>query len=250
MKLISWNVNGIRAAITKGFYEFLLEEQPDVLGIQESKMQENQIELLADGYHIYQYSAIKKGYSGVIVFTKEEPLEVIRGLGIEEHDQEGRVLTLEFPNFYYVCVYTPNAKDGLLRLPYRQEWDRVFLAHLVKLEETKPVICCGDLNVAHQPIDLTNPTKNEKNPGYSPEERQGFANLLDAGFIDTFRLLHPEKIQYSWWSYRFNARANNVGWRIDYFVVSGSLKEKIRSASILDQQLGSDHAPVVLEIEV
>ncbi|MGL5977835.1 MAG: exodeoxyribonuclease III [Erysipelotrichaceae bacterium] len=250
MKLVSWNVNGIRACIQKGFLDYVEASAADIFCIQESKMQEGQIELELPGYHIYYNSAVKKGYSGVMVFSKEEPLSVVKGLGIEEHDQEGRVLTMEYPNFYLVNVYTPNAKEALARLDYRQVWDQVFLAHLQQLETSKPVIVCGDLNVAHQEIDLKNPKANVKNPGYSPEERAGFSRFLEAGFIDTFRFLHPELVKYSWWSYRFQSRAKNIGWRIDYFLTSKSLQEKIRLADIDSEQLGSDHAPVILEIEV
>lgn len=249
-KCISWNVNGIRAAITKGFYDYVRIENPDLLAIQESKMQDGQVEFELDDYFIYQNSAEKKGYSGVIVFSKEEPMQVTKGLGIEEHDHEGRVLTLEFDTFYFVNVYTPNAQEGLKRLDYRQSWDVAFKAYLEGLNQKKPVICCGDFNVAHQPIDIKNAKQNERNAGYTIEERNGFSALLNAGFIDTFRHVHPDEVKYSWWSYRFKAREKGIGWRIDYFIVSEQLREQIYGADIDDQVLGSDHAPIILEIGV
>lgn len=250
MRLISWNVNGIRACINKGFYEFLENESPDVLCIQESKMQEGQIEIISDGYYQYFNSAVKKGYSGTITFTKKKPLSVSYGIGIEEHDNEGRVITTEFEDFFLINVYTPNSQEGLKRLDYRMEWENVFKDYLKGLEERKPVVVCGDLNVAHKEIDLKNPTQNRKNAGFSDEERAAFTRLLDAGFIDTYRMFYPDKAEaYSWWSYRFNARSRNAGWRIDYFLVSDSLKDKCKQAEILSDVLGSDHCPVTLELE-
>ena len=248
MKLVSWNVNGIRACVTKGFYDFFREVDADIFCIQESKMQEGQLEFDLPDYHIYSNSAVKKGYSGVITFTKQKPLSVTKGIGIEEHDQEGRVLTCEYDDFYLVNCYTPNSKDGLLRLDYRMIWEDEFRNYLEKLEETKPVILCGDLNVAHQEIDLKNPKSNRRNAGFTDEERNKMSELLNSGFIDTYRNLYPDKIEYSWWSYRFKAREKNAGWRIDYFIVSKSLKEKIKDAKIHTTVLGSDHCPVELEI--
>ena len=212
-------------------------------------MQEGQHDFLTEHYHIYMNSAERKGYSGVITFSKAEPLSVTKGIGIEEHDHEGRVLTCEYEHFYVVNCYTPNSKEELARLSYRMEWEDAFRAYLKKLEETKPVILCGDLNVAHEEIDLKNPKTNHKNPGFSDEERQKFSELLDAGFIDTFRMLYPDTVKYSWWSYRFNSRAKNIGWRIDYFVVSECLKDKVKDAMIFDEVYGSDHCPIGLEIE-
>jgi len=250
MRLISWNVNGIRACINKGFYEFLEKESPDVLCIQESKMQEGQMEIISDGYYQYFNSAEKKGYSGTIVFTKVKPLSIQYGIGIEEHDKEGRVICVEYETFFLVNVYTPNAQDGLKRLAYRMQWEKDFKSFLKNLEKKKAVIVCGDLNVAHTEIDLKNPTQNRKNAGFSDEERAAFTNLLEAGFIDTYRLFYPNKEgAYSWWSYRFNARSRNAGWRIDYFLVSESLKQQCKDAQILSDVLGSDHCPVTLTIE-
>lgn len=250
MRLVSWNVNGIRACITKGFCEFFKEIDADIFCIQETKMQPGQLEIETDGYYQYMNSAEKKGYSGVMIFTKKEPLSVAYGLGIEEHDHEGRVITLEYDQFYFVGCYTPNSKDGLLRLPYRMEWEDVFRAYLKRLEETKPVILCGDLNVAHEEIDLKNPKTNRRNAGFSDEERAKMSELLASGFIDTYRYLYPEKIEYSWWSYRFKAREKNAGWRIDYFIVSDALKEKLQEAKIHTDIFGSDHCPVSLEIDL
>lgn len=251
MKLISWNVNGIRACITKGFYEFLENSQADIFCVQETKMQEGQIELEKHGYHTYMNSAVKKGYSGTLVFTKQEPLSYRYGIGKEEHDQEGRVVTLEYDNFYLVNCYTPNSQNELKRLDYRMQWEDDFLAYLKSLETSKPVVLCGDLNVAVNEIDLKNPKTNRKNAGFSDEERAKMRNLLDSGFIDTFRYLYPDKEGvYSWWSYRFNARKNNAGWRIDYFIVSKVLESKIKEASIYSDILGSDHCPVGLEIDL
>ena len=247
MKLISWNVNGLRACMGKGFMEFFEEADADIFCIQESKLQEGQISLELPGYHQYWNYAVKKGYSGTAVFTKKEPLSVSYGIGIEEHDQEGRVITLEFPDFYMVTVYTPNSQEELARLPYRMTWEEEFLKYLKKLEETKPVIFCGDLNVAHKEIDLKNPKTNRKNAGFSDEEREKFSVLLENGFIDTFRYFYPEaEGAYSWWSYRFHAREKNAGWRIDYFLVSSQLKERLEDAVISKDVMGSDHCPVGL----
>ena len=247
MKLISWNVNGLRACITKGFYDFFQQEDADIFCLGETKMQPEQAVIETPGYHQYWNSAAKKGYSGVAIFTKKEPLSVQYGLGIEEHDQEGRVITLEFEDFFLVNVYTPNSKDGLLRLDYRMIWEDAFRAHLNKLDESKPVIVCGDMNVAHQEIDLKNPKTNHKNPGFTDEERAKMTELLASGFIDSFRTLYPDKTDaYSWWSYRARAREKNVGWRIDYFLTSARMKEQIEDAVIYADILGSDHCPVGL----
>ena len=247
MKLISWNVNGLRACITKGFYDFFQQEDADIFCLGETKMQPEQAVIETPGYHQYWNSAVKKGYSGVAIFTKKEPLSVQYGLGIEEHDQEGRVITLEFEDFFLVNVYTPNSKDGLLRLDYRMTWEDAFRAHLNKLDESKPVIVCGDMNVAHQEIDLKNPKTNHKNPGFTDEERAKMTELLASGFIDSFRTLYPDKTDaYSWWSSRARAREKNVGWRIDYFLTSARMKEQIEDAVIYADILGSDHCPVGL----
>lgn len=249
MKLISWNVNGIRACITKGFEERFQELDADIFCLQETKCQQGQVELELPGYYQYWNYANRRGYSGTAVFTKKEPLSVMYGLGIEEHDKEGRVITLEFKDFYFVTVYTPNAQSELRRLEYRMEWERDFLAYLLKLQESKPVIMCGDLNVAHQEIDLKNPKTNRMNPGFTDEERACFTKMMESGFIDTYRYFYPDQEgAYSWWSYRFQARAKNAGWRIDYFVVSPSMKEKLVDAKIHSDILGSDHCPVELEI--
>lgn len=249
MKLISWNVNGLRACVTKGFMDFFTEADADIFCIQESKLQEGQIELPLEGYYQYWNYARKKGYSGTAVFTRQEPLSVSYGMGMEEHDQEGRVITLEFPDFYLVTVYTPNSQNELARLDYRMEWEDAFLAYLKKLEEKKPVIFCGDLNVAHREIDLKNPKTNRRNAGFTDEEREKFSRLLENGFIDTFRYFYPDQEQiYSWWSYRFRAREKNAGWRIDYFCVSESLKDRLADAKILTDVMGSDHCPVELDI--
>ena len=249
MKLISWNVNGIRACVQKGFLDFFKEADADIFCIQESKMQEGQLQLDLPGYYQYWNYAEKKGYSGTAIFTKQEPLSVQYGIGMEEHDHEGRVITLEFERFYMVTVYTPNSQDELKRLSYRMQWETDFLAYLKKLEERKPVVFCGDLNVAHREIDLKNPKTNRKNAGFTDEERQKFTEVLEAGFIDTFRYFYPEQEDiYSWWSYRFSARAKNAGWRIDYFCVSESLKEELKGACILTEVMGSDHCPVELTI--
>ena len=247
MKLISWNVNGLRACITKGFYDFFKQEDADIFCLGETKMQPGQADIETPGYHQYWNSAVKKGYSGVAIFAKQEPLSVQYGLGIEEHDQEGRVITLEFEDFWLVNVYTPNSKDGLLRLDYRMVWEDAFRAHLNKLDESKPVIVCGDMNVAHQEIDLKNPKTNHKNTGFTDEERAKMTELLASGFVDSFRSLYPDKTDaYSWWSYRAGARARNVGWRIDYFLTSERMKESIEDAVIYADILGSDHCPVGL----
>ncbi len=250
MKLISWNVNGIRACVTKGFLDYFKEVDADILCIQESKLQEGQINLELEGYHQYWNYAEKKGYSGTAMFTKVKPLSVSYGLGIEEHDKEGRVITLEFDDYYVITVYTPNSQNELARLDYRMKWEDDFRSYLKKLEENKPVIVCGDLNVAHKEIDLKNPKTNRKNAGFTDEEREKFTELLQSGFIDTFRYFNPDKTgAYSWWSYRFNARKNNAGWRIDYFIVSKSLEDRLVSADIHAEVLGSDHCPVELVIK-
>lgn len=250
MKFISWNVNGIRACVQKGFMDFFQDIDADILCIQESKMQEGQLELDTPGYYQYWNYAKKKGYSGTAVFTKKEPLSVAYGLGIDEHDQEGRVITLEFEEYYFVTVYTPNSQNELARLPYRMKWEDDFLVYLKRLEENKPVIFCGDLNVAHKEIDLKNPKTNRKNAGFTDEERGKFSNLLEAGFVDTFRYFYPDQEGiYSWWSYRFSARAKNAGWRIDYFCVSDRLKERLKDAKILTDVMGSDHCPIELDFE-
>lgn len=247
MKLISWNVNGLRACMTKGFIDFFKEADADIFCLQETKLQEGQIELELPGYHQYWNYAEKKGYSGTAVFSKKEPISVVYGIGIEEHDHEGRVITLEYPEFFVVTVYTPNSQDGLARLSYRMRWEDDFLAYLKKLETKKPVIFCGDLNVAHKEIDLKNPKTNRKNAGFTDEERQKMTVLQENGFVDTFRYFYPDREGiYSWWSYRFQARSKNAGWRIDYFIVSESLKEKLSDAVIDTQVLGSDHCPVEL----
>lgn len=249
MKCISWNVNGIRACVKKGFLDFFKEADADIFCIQETKMQEGQLDLELDGYEQYWNYAVKKGYSGTAVFTKERPLAVTYGMAIEEHDQEGRVITLEYEDFYFVTVYTPNSQSELARLDYRMTWEDDFLAYLKGLEEKKPVVFCGDLNVAHKEIDLKNPKTNRKNAGFTDEERGKFTDLLAAGFTDTFRYLYPDvEGIYSWWSYRFSARAKNAGWRIDYFCVSDCLKNKIEDAKILTDVMGSDHCPIELDI--
>ena len=251
MKLISWNVNGIRAAMGKGFLDFAKEQDADILCIQETKMQEGQAEVPLDGYHQYWCSAEKKGYSGTAVFSKKEPLSVTYGIGIDEHDHEGRVITAEYDGFYLVNVYVPNSQNELKRLDYRMSWEDDLLAYLKKLEEKKPVIACGDFNVAHREIDLKNPKTNRKNAGFTDEERQKMTQLQDAGFTDTFRYFHPDlEGVYSWWSYRFNARKNNAGWRIDYFLTSKALDDRLQKAEILTDVYGSDHCPVTLEIDM
>lgn len=274
MKFISWNVNGIRACVKKGFLDFFNETDADIFCIQESKMQKGQLDLNLPGYHQYWNYAVKKGYSGTGIFTKEEPISVFYGLGIEEHDQEGRVITLEFKDYYFITVYTPNSQSELARLSYRMKWEEDFLAYLKKLEEKKPVIFCGDLkesqpsltqeakpkkkpiiicgdfNVAATELDLKNPKNNVKNAGFTPEEREKFKTLLDSGFTDSYRYLHPDTEKYSWWSYRFKARERNAGWRIDYFLTSDSIKDKIKDAEILTDVMGSDHCPIELDIDI
>jgi len=247
MKLIAWNVNGLRACVGKNFLEDFQKLDADIFCLQETKLQEGQIDLQLPGYHQYWNYAKKKGYSGTAVFTKEEPLSVAYGIGMEEHDQEGRVITLEYPDFYLITVYTPNSQDGLARLPYRMQWEDAFLAYVQSLDEKKPVIYCGDLNVAHQEIDLKNPKTNRKNAGFTDEERSKMTIVLKSGFVDTFRYFYPEQTGiYSWWSYRFKAREKNAGWRIDYFIVSERLKERLADAKIHTDILGSDHCPVEL----
>ena len=251
MKLISWNVNGIRACMGKGFADIFNELDADVFCLQETKLQAGQLEYEPEGYYQYWNYAEKKGYSGTAMFLKQKPLDVIYGIGVDEHDHEGRVITAELENCYVVTVYTPNSQDGLKRLDYRMRWEDDFLKFLKQLEQKKPVIFCGDLNVARNPIDLKNPSSNHHNPGFTDEERCKINTLLESGFVDTFRYLYPDKSgAYSWWSYRFNARANNAGWRIDYFVVSDALKEKIQGAAIHSEIYGSDHCPVELEIQI
>ena len=249
MKLISWNVNGLRACINKGFYEYFKASEADIFCLQETKMQPGQAEIISEGYHQYMNSAVRKGYSGTMVFTRKEPLSVTFGLGIEEHDQEGRVITCEYETFYLVTCYTPNSKDGLARLDYRMQWEDVFLDYLKVLDAKKPVIRCSDLTGAKEEIDLKNPKTNRRNAGFTDEERDKMRKLLSSGFTDTFRYLYPDKAGiYSWWSYRFNARKNNAGWRIDYFIVSDRLKERIEDALIHTEIYGSDHCPVELDI--
>ena len=250
MKLISWNVNGIRACVGKNFMEFFNEVDADIFCLQETKLQENQIDLQLEGYYQYWNYAKKKGYSGTAIFTKKEPLNVIYGMGIEEHDQEGRLITLEFEDFYMVTVYTPNSQSELKRLNYRMKWEDDFKKYLKELDKKKPVVVCGDLDVAHKEIDLKNPKTNRKNAGFTDEERNKFTELLNAGFIDTFRYFYPtEENIYSWWSYRFKAREKNAGWRIDYFCVSEKMKDRLESAKIHTEVLGSDHCPVELIIK-
>ena len=250
MKFISWNVNGFRACLNKGFEEFFKNEDADFFCIQETKMQPGQAEFTPDGYYQYWYSAEKRGYSGTAIFTKHEPISVWYGLDIEKHDHEGRAITLEYENFYLLCVYTPNSQRELTRLDYRQEWEDDLREYIKSLDSTKPVIYCGDLNVAHEEIDLKNPKTNHHSTGFTDEERNKFTELLNSGFCDTFRTLYPEKIEYSWWSYMFHAREKNVGWRIDYFVVSDRIMPKVRDSKIYTQIMGSDHCPVGIEIEI
>ena len=250
MKLISWNVNGLRAVVNKGFYEAFEDLDADIFCIQETKMQEGQLEISFDGYEQYFHSAIRKGYSGTAIFTKIKPISVKYGIGIEEHDQEGRVITAEFEEFYLVNCYTPNAKRELERLEYRMKWEDDFRNYLVNLDKIKPVILCGDLNVAHEEIDLKNPKSNRGNAGFTDEERSQMTNLLKSGFVDSFRFLYPDKTDsYSWWSYMGKAREKNIGWRIDYFIVSEKMKEKIEDAKIHPEIVGSDHCPVELDLK-
>ena len=249
MKLISWNVNGIRACLNKGFSDFFKEVNADIFCLQETKCQPEQINLEFEGYTSYWNSAERKGYSGTAIFTKKQPVNVTYGIGIEEHDKEGRIITLEFENFYLVTNYTPNAKRELERLDYRMEWEDENRKYLLELNKKQPVIMCGDLNVAHEEIDLKNPKTNKGNAGFTNEEREKMTELLNAGFIDSYRYLYPEKIEYSWWSYMGHAREKNVGWRIDYFIVSNDFRENIKDATIYTEILGSDHCPVGLEIK-
>lgn len=251
MKLVSWNVNGLRACVGKNFMEFFQEADADIFCLQETKLQEGQIDLDLPGYFQYWNYAVKKGYSGTAIFTKREPISVQYGIGIEKHDQEGRVITLEFDTFYMVTVYTPNSQNELARLDYRMNWEDDFLAYLKGLEAQKPVIFCGDLNVAHKEIDLKNPKTNRKNAGFTDEERDKFSTVLESGFVDTFRYFYPDlEGVYSWWSYRFRAREKNAGWRIDYFCVSDCLKDQLTGAKIHTTVMGSDHCPVELEIQL
>ncbi|CAL1521862.1 MULTISPECIES: exodeoxyribonuclease III [Bacillus] len=252
MKLISWNVNGLRAVMRKmDFLSYLKEEDADIICLQETKIQDGQVDLQPEGYHVYWNYAVKKGYSGTAVFSKQEPLQVIYGIGVEEHDQEGRVITLEFENVFVMTVYTPNSRRGLERIDYRMQWEEALLSYILELDQKKPVILCGDLNVAHQEIDLKNPKVNRNNAGFSDQERGAFTRFLEAGFVDSFRHVYPDlEGAYSWWSYRAGARDRNIGWRIDYFVVSERLKEQIEDASISADVMGSDHCPVELIINI
>ena len=250
MKLISWNVNGLRAVMKKNFYEFVNDTNPDILCIQETKMQEGQADVELPEYHKYWCSAEKKGYSGTLTLSKEEPLNVTCNMGVDKHDHEGRIVNCEYPGFYLVNVYVPNSQNELARLDYRMEWEDDFLKYIKELEKNKPVIICGDMNVAHKEIDLKNPATNRRNAGFTDEEREKMSLLQDSGLTDTFRFFYPEREgAYSWWSYRGNARANNTGWRIDYFLVSKALEDRLESADILTDVYGSDHCPVVLEIK-
>ena len=248
MKFISWNVNGLRAVCGKGFADIFSDFDADFVCLQETKLQQGQLDLAFLGYTSYWNYADKKGYSGTAIYTRQTPLSVSYGIGIDEHDHEGRVITLEMEDYYLVCVYTPNSQDGLRRLEYRMRWEDDFRDYLTGLSQRKGVIVCGDMNVAHQEIDLKNPATNHLNPGFSDEEREKMTALLDAGFIDTWRMQHPSEAKYSWWSYRMNARERNVGWRIDYFLVSENLKDRIASTDILNDVFGSDHCPVSLDI--
>lgn len=249
MKIFSWNVNGLRACMNKGFADFLQNAAPDIICLQETKMQREQAAFVFPGYEEYWNSAEKKGYSGTAIFSKLTPINVNYGIGIEEHDKEGRVITAEFPDFYLVTVYTPNSQRELARLSYRMIWEDAFLSYIKSLDARKPVVFCGDLNVAAEEIDLKNPKSNRRNAGFTDEERDKFRVLKGAGFVDTFRYLHPDEVKYSWWSYMFKARAKNVGWRIDYFVVSERIKDKIKTAEIHNEILGSDHCPVSIELD-
>lgn len=251
MKFVSWNVNGLRACLEKGFLDFFKAENADIFALQETKMQEGQAEIKTDGFLQYWNSAEKKGYSGTAAFTREKPISVFYGMGIDKHDHEGRLITLEFEKFYFVTCYTPNSQNELKRLDYRMEWEEDFREYLLKLDKVKPVVCCGDLNVAHREIDLKNPKTNRRNAGFTDEEREKMSLLLNSGFTDSFRFLYPTlEGVFSWWSYRFRAREKNAGWRIDYFLVSESIKDKIRAAKIHTDIFGSDHCPVSLEIEL
>ena len=251
MKMVSWNVNGLRACVTKGFVDIFNKLDADIFCLQETKLQEGQIDLPLEGYYQYWNYAEKKGYSGTAIFTKKEPLAVTNGIGIDEHNTEGRVITLEFQDFFFVTCYTPNSQNKLKRLDYRMKWEDDFREYLLRLNKKKPVILCGDLNVAHNEIDLKNPKTNRKNAGFSDEEREKMTKLLNSGFTDSFRYLYPDKEGiYSWWSYRFNARKNNAGWRIDYFITSDSIKDKIIDSKIHTDIMGSDHCPVELDIDL
>ena len=251
MRFVSWNVNGIRACVKKGFEESFSNLDADIFCIQESKMQKDQLKLETPGYHQYWNYAIRKGYSGTAIFTKQEPVSVKNGLGIEEHDQEGRLITLDMGDYYFITVYVPNSQNELKRLDYRMKWEDDFREYVSGLSKEKPVIICGDMNVAHKEIDLKNPASNHHNPGFSDEERGKFQELLDAGFVDTFRYKYPDRRDiYSWWSYRFNSRENNAGWRIDYFLVSDYVQDKIVDAKIHNEIYGSDHCPVELEMDI
>ena len=251
MKMISWNVNGLRAAMGKGFMDFFRQQDADIFCLQETKLQEGQIQLDMPGYYQYWNYAEKKGYSGTAVFTKRKPVNVMLGIGMEEHDREGRVITLEFDQFYFITVYTPNSQNELARLPYRMEWEDDFLAYVKELEKDKPVIYAGDLNVARLEIDIKNPKTNRRNAGFTDEEREKIQRAVDSGFIDTFRFFNPQiEGIYSWWSYRFKARERNAGWRIDYFMASESLKDRLKDAKIHTEVMGSDHCPVELDIEI
>ena len=250
MKLVSWNVNGLRSCLGKGFLDYVAAENPDVICLQETKLQPEQAVFDLEGYHRFFNSADKKGYSGTAVLTKEAPLSVTYDFGDDVHRHEGRIITAEYPDFYLVCCYTPNSQDGLKRLDYRMQWEDDLRTYLMELDKVKPVVYCGDLNVAHQEIDLKNPKSNRKNAGFTDEEREKMTSLLSSGFVDSFRHLYPDATGiYSWWSYRFNARANNAGWRIDYFIVSQRLAQRIAEASIRTEVQGSDHCPVVLELQ-
>ena len=251
MRLVSWNVNGIRACVKKGFLDFFDKENADIFCIQETKLQEEQIPFKLDGYYQYWNFAQKKGYSGTAIFSKIKPINVVYGMGIEEHDKEGRVITLEFERYHVVTVYTPNSQRGLARLEYRLKWEKDFLNFIKALERSKPVIFCGDLNVAHQEIDLKNPNTNRKSAGFTTEERNKFTQVMNHGFVDTFRFIYPDKTgAYTWWSYIFKARVNNAGWRIDYFCVSEEFKSKLENSLIYDEVLGSDHCPIGLHIDL
>lgn len=249
-KFISWNVNGIRAILKKDFLDSLKSLDADAIGLQETKVSAGQVEVELPGYFQYWNYSVRKGYSGTALFVKEEPLKVTYGIGVEQHDQEGRVITAEYPDYYLITVYVPNSGEELARLDYRMTWEDAFLNYVNELDKHKPVIYCGDLNVAHNPIDLKNPTTNHHNAGFTDEERNKFTQVLSKGYLDTFRMLYPETVKYSWWSYRFNARANNAGWRIDYFITSGRLKDKVKDAKIHNEITGSDHCPVELDLEI
>jgi exodeoxyribonuclease-3 len=250
MKFISWNVNGLRACVKKGFENSFKALDADFFCLQETKMQEGQLDLEFDGYKSFFNYAEKKGYSGTAIYTKHDPLSVQYGIGVEEHDHEGRVITLEYPDFYFITVYVPNSQDELKRLDYRMTWEDAFLSYVKGLDEKKPVIYCGDLNVAHEEIDLKNPSAHHHSAGFSDEERAKFSTVLDSGFIDTYRYFYPDKVEYSWWSYRFHAREKNAGWRIDYFVTSERLKDKLVDAKIHTEILGSDHCPIELDVNI